>query len=58
MCWINAGFYNLRFEWPADLYKVSNFRPAYLRDMLRILTGQNTQQHIHYALIEKAKVCG
>ena len=29
--------------------------PAYLSDMLRSLTGQNTQQHIHNALIEKAK---
>lgn len=24
--------------------------------MLRTLTGQNTQQHIHHALIEKAKI--
>lgn len=29
--------------------------PAYLSDMLRSLTGQNTQQHIHQHLIEKAK---
>ena len=29
--------------------------PAYLSDMLRTLTGLNTQQHIHHALIEKAK---
>jgi AraC family transcriptional activator of pobA len=28
---------------------------AYLSDMLRSLTGQNTQQHIHHKLIEKAK---
>ena len=27
----------------------------YLSDMLRALTGQNTQQHIHQKLIEKAK---
>ena len=32
-----------------------NVSPAYLSDMLRSLTGQNTQQHIHQALIEKAK---
>lgn len=32
-----------------------NVSPAYLSDMLRTLTGQNTQQHIHHALIEKAK---
>ncbi len=29
--------------------------PRYLSDMLRSLTGQNTQQHIHARLIEKAK---
>lgn len=36
----------------ADMLAVS---PAYLSDMLRSLTGQNTQQHIHHRLIEKAK---
>jgi AraC family transcriptional activator of pobA len=29
--------------------------PSYLSDMLRTLTGQNAQQHIHDKLIEKAK---
>lgn len=29
--------------------------PNYLSDMLRSLTGQNTQQHIHNKIIEKAK---
>lgn len=29
--------------------------PHYLGDMLRTLTGQNTRQHIHNKLIEKAK---
>lgn len=29
--------------------------PSYLSDMLRSLTGQSTQQHIHDKLIEKAK---
>ena len=29
--------------------------PGYLSDMLRSLTGQNAQQHIHLKLIEKAK---
>ena len=29
--------------------------PHYLSDMLRTLTGQNTQQHIHNKLIEKAR---
>jgi AraC family transcriptional regulator, transcriptional activator of pobA len=32
-----------------------NVSSAYLSDMLRSLTGQNTQQHIHEKLIEKAK---
>lgn len=36
----------------ADSLHVS---PNYLSDMLRIHTGQNTQQHIHNKLIEKAK---
>ena len=36
----------------ASELKVSS---AYLSDMLRSITGQNTQQHIHDKLIEKAK---
>ena len=32
-----------------------NVSSSYLSDMLRNLTGQNTQQHIHDKLIEKAK---
>jgi AraC-like DNA-binding protein len=36
----------------ADALHVS---PAYLSDMLRAITGQTAQQHLHYALIEKAK---
>lgn len=32
-----------------------NLSPRYLSDMLRSLTGQNAQQHIHEKLIEKAK---
>ncbi|PSL50345.1 helix-turn-helix protein [Chitinophaga niastensis] len=32
-----------------------NVSTRYLSDMLRSLTGQNTQQHIHNKLIEKAK---
>ncbi|AWM32324.1 helix-turn-helix domain-containing protein [Hymenobacter nivis] len=37
----------------ADALHVS---PAYLSDLLRSLTGQNTQQHIHHVLIERAKL--
>jgi AraC-like DNA-binding protein len=32
-----------------------NLSPNYLSDMLRTITGQSTQQHIHNKLIEKAK---
>ncbi|WP_316786968.1 helix-turn-helix transcriptional regulator [Pedobacter frigiditerrae] len=32
-----------------------NVSPRYLSDMLRSLTGENAQQHIHNKLIEKAK---
>lgn len=35
--------------------EMMNFSPNYLSDMLRTLTGQNTQQHIHQKLIDKAK---
>ncbi|MBT1705778.1 helix-turn-helix domain-containing protein [Chryseosolibacter indicus] len=32
-----------------------NVSPVYLRSLLKALTGQNTQQHIHEKLINKAK---
>jgi len=32
-----------------------NISPGYLGGLLKVLTGQNTQQHIHQKLIEKAK---
>ncbi|RYY59053.1 MAG: AraC family transcriptional regulator [Chitinophagaceae bacterium] len=32
-----------------------NISPGYLSDMLRSVTGQTAQEHIHYRLIEKAK---
>lgn len=38
-----------------DLAASLNVSAHYLSDMLRSLTGQNTQQHIHAKLIEKAK---
>jgi AraC family transcriptional regulator, transcriptional activator of pobA len=37
------------------LAEALNISPSYLSDMLRSLTGQNAQQHIHHKLIEKAK---
>jgi AraC family transcriptional regulator, transcriptional activator of pobA len=39
-------------QYLAEQVKIS---PSYLSDMLRSLTGQNAQQHIHDKLIEKAK---
>ncbi len=32
-----------------------NLSPNYLNGVLKLLTGQSTQQHIHDKLIEKAK---
>ncbi|MDQ2718269.1 MAG: helix-turn-helix transcriptional regulator [Bacteroidota bacterium] len=42
---------------PTVRYVAENLHlsPKYLSNLLRILTGQNTQQHIHDKLIEKAK---
>ncbi|HEY6899451.1 MAG TPA: helix-turn-helix domain-containing protein [Puia sp.] len=39
----------------AYLAEQLNMSPNYLSDMLRALTGQNAQQHIHQKLIEKAR---
>jgi len=39
-------------QWLATALNVS---PHYLSDMLRTITGQNAQQHIHNKIIEKAK---
>lgn len=38
-----------------DIAGKLNLSPNYLSDLLRTLTGRNTQQHIHDVLIEKAK---
>ncbi len=38
-----------------ELAAALNVSAHYLSDMLRTLTGQNTQQHIHARLIEKAR---
>lgn len=32
-----------------------NLSPNYLSDLLKVITGKNTQEHIHFFLIEKAK---
>lgn len=47
---INRGLPTVRYV--ADQLNLS---PKYLSNLLRVLTGQNTQQHIHEKLIEKAK---
>ena len=39
-----------------DVAHQLNLTPDYLSSMLKSLTGQTTQQHIHLKLIEKAKV--
>ena len=38
-----------------DIALALNISPGYLGSLLRVLTGRNTQQHIHDKLIEKAK---
>jgi AraC-like DNA-binding protein len=39
----------------AYIAQALNLSPKYLSSLLKVLTGQNTQQHIHEKLIEKAK---
>lgn len=39
----------------AYLAGLLNVSPKYLSSLLKVLTGQNTQQHIHEKLVEKAK---
>jgi len=38
-----------------DIANTLNISPSYLTGLLKVLTGQSTQQHIHEKLIEKAK---
>jgi AraC family transcriptional activator of pobA len=38
-----------------DIAQLLNVSPSYLSGLLKVLTGQSTQQHIHDKLIEKAK---
>lgn len=55
------GYFDSDATTQADLLTVQhvaelmNLSPNYLSDLLRMHTGQNTQQHIHQKLIEKAK---
>lgn len=41
---------------PQDIAAYLKVSQRYLSDMLKALTGHTTQQHIHLALIEKAKI--
>ncbi|TSJ41020.1 helix-turn-helix transcriptional regulator [Mucilaginibacter corticis] len=54
---LNDYFTNDIVALPTVAYLAENLNvsPSYLSSMLRTLTGQNTQQHIHDKLIEKAK---
>ncbi|WP_281225563.1 helix-turn-helix domain-containing protein [Flavobacterium aquiphilum] len=47
---INSGIPSVEY-----IAKHLNVSARYLSDMLRAITGQNAQQHIHNVLIEKAK---
>jgi len=39
-----------------DVAEQLHVSPNYLSSLLKVLTGQSTQQHIHEKVIEKAKV--
>lgn len=58
---IVENYFNDTDDSPKQLLTVNhiaglmNLSPNYLSDLLRVHTGQNTQQHIHEKLIEKAK---
>jgi AraC-like DNA-binding protein len=39
----------------SDIAKSLNISPNYLSSLLKVLTGQSTQQHIHLKLLDKAK---
>jgi len=47
---VNKGLPSVQY-----IAKALNVSPNYLSDLLKVLTGQSTQQHIHEKLIEKAK---
>ncbi len=58
--WLNQYFaqdnlINKGLPSATDVAAALNLSPKYLSSLLKILTGQNTQQHIHHKLIEKAK---
>ena len=54
-CFNNDKIITQRLPSVQYLSEQLNVSPNYLSDMLRSLTGQTTQEHIHNKLIEKAK---
>jgi AraC-like DNA-binding protein len=54
---ILADYFNSKKGLPSVQYiaEALNVSPNYLGSLLKVLTGQSTQQHIHGKLIEKAK---
>lgn len=52
---LNQQFDNGTLPNVHDVAAQLNLSPKYLSSLLKTLTGQNTQQHIHEKLIEKAK---
>jgi AraC-like DNA-binding protein len=59
--WLNERFDHVKpfkngLPSPQDIAEHLNVSPRYLSDMLKTLTGKTTQQYIHLAMIEKAKV--
>jgi len=53
---IEASLTNHRIPTVQELAGQLKVSPRYLSDMLKTLTGQTAQQHIHDRLIEKAKI--
>jgi AraC-like DNA-binding protein len=56
---LNARFTDHHLDGIPTVQQIADYlgiSPRYLTDMLKTLTGQSTQQHIHNRLIEKAKL--
>jgi AraC-like DNA-binding protein len=51
----NAKIHDLRVPTVTQLANDLNLSSNYLSSLLKVVSGQNTQQHIHNKLIEKAK---
>ncbi len=51
----NDNLIEKRLPTVQEIARAINVSPNYLSSLLKVLTGQSTQQHIHDKLIEKAK---